>query len=122
MAKKYKVICWLIWSIGFIAIIVPSIFKERNVLISGLISSLPFAVLSMYAKVVFESDITSPYRKIKLAGILGAFAFTLLYAILDFHVYITGLFVFLGFATIIVGFIAGVLSYKLFLQVNSNRK
>jgi len=115
MNLNYKIIGSLIWFIGFIAICVPGVFNEQyplGILQAALFSSIPFAGLGLYATHIFEKKGGDPYYKnLKLSGIAGAFVLTLLYAIWDFHIYITGFFWFLSLGTIFIGYIIGGLTY-----------
>jgi len=121
MNLNYKLVGWLIWIIGLISICVPQVFKEPHplgLMLAALFSSIPFAGLGLYANKVFgEKGTDLYYKNVKLSGIAGAFALTFLYAIWDFHIYITGFFWFLALGTVFVGYVIGGLIYVAIAKV-----
>ena len=64
--KHYKLVCWLIWLIGYSSIALTWFFSQDHMydFLSGtLLSSWSFAALAIYTKKVFENKKLNPYQK-----------------------------------------------------------
>ena len=83
--KHYKLVCWLIWLIGYSSIALTWFFSQNhmyNFLFATLFSSISFAALAIYTKKVFENKRLDFYRRnARFSGIIGAFSLTVLLAI-----------------------------------------
>ena len=89
--KHYKLVCWLIWLIGYSVIFITLFLYHREsvlwdypkkILFVTLFSSISFAALAIYTKKVFENKRLDFYRRnARFSGIIGAFSLTVLLAI-----------------------------------------
>lgn len=124
----YKLICWSMWLAGVFAIAIALHFNSTylsgfpgNFLILTLFSSIPFVLLAIYTKKVYENKHLNEHgQKRRLFGILGAFVSTLLYAIWAFSASMeeafnpAGFFVILSVKSVLIGAFVGVILYSVF--------
>lgn len=130
----YKLICWAIWLMGTFIIAIATYFNTTflsgfpgNFLIATLVSSIPFALLAIYTKKVYENKhLDQHLRKLRLFGILGAFVSTVLYAIWAFSASMedafnpAGFFWVLAVKSIFIGALVGVVVYGVVTKIANN--